>query len=57
MTTATAEKPTCKYSLQPDEFFHTQCGQIRFPDVVNKYTYCPDCGRKVSKVQGEGDSE
>ena len=52
---ATAEKPTCKYSLQADGFIYTQCGQTRFPDVVKKYTYCPDCGRKVERVEAKKD--
>ena len=47
MTTAIAEKPTCQYALGTDGFVYTSCGQTRFPDVVNNYTYCPDCGRKI----------
>ena len=53
MTTVTAEKTTCKYSLQADDFVYTSCGQMRFPDVVKKYTYCPGCGRKVERVEAQ----
>ena len=53
MTTATTEKPTCQYVLRPDDFVYTLCGQMRFPDVVNNYTYCPDCGRKVERVEAQ----
>ena len=52
MTTA-AEKQTCQHALGADYFVHTSCGQTRFPDVVKKYTYCPDCGRKVERVEAQ----
>lgn len=53
MTTATTEKPTCQYALGTDDFVYTSCGQTRFPDVVNNYTYCPDCGRKIERVEAQ----
>ena len=55
MTTATAEKPTCQYALGTDDFVYTSCGQTRFPDVVNNYTYCPDCGRKIDLEVAKGE--
>ena len=47
----TAETPTCQRALGADYFVHTSCGQTRFPDVEKKYTYCPNCGRKVEGVE------
>ena len=55
MTTATAEKPTCKYSLQPDDFFYTQCGQIRFPDDAARDTFCRHCGRRIERLEAKKD--
>ena len=49
MTTATAEKPTCQYILQPDGFIYTQCGQIGFPDDTARDTFCRHCGKKIER--------
>ena len=50
MTTATAEKPTCKYIIDSG-YVKTSCGEFEFADVTKHYTYCPNCGRKVERVE------
>lgn len=53
MTTAIAEKPTCKYEEKEDGFLHTDCGQVKFLDTTQRATYCPNCGKKIERVNHE----
>ena len=53
MTTAIAEKDTCKYKEKEDGFLHTDCGQVKFLDTTQRATYCPNCGKKIERVNHE----
>ena len=50
---ATAEKPTCKYSLQADGYIYTQCGQVGFPDDTRKDKFCRHCGKAIERIERE----
>lgn len=50
MTTATAE--TCKY-VNVDVVTYIECSTTEWEDYTKKWTYCPDCGRKVERVEAQ----
>ena len=52
MTTATAEKPTCKY-YDKGAMTYIECKGDEWADWTDKWTYCPHCGKKIKRVEEE----
>ena len=51
MTTATAEKPTCKHvQLTDPHFTQTECNHLEMTSQVGNDPYCRNCGKKIDRV-------
>ena len=52
MTTATAEKPTCKY-YDKGSMTYIECKGDEWAEWTDKWTYCPHCGKAIERIERE----
>ena len=49
MTTATAEKPTCKYK-DVGAMTYIECKGTQWADWTEEWIWCPHCGKKIERL-------